>query len=251
MSESRFQIRKSHPISKNSSPVSLVQSPLSPLFLPPTPHNGKLSQQPSVTVVVAGGVQTAAQPVGQPNVGAFVTVGVASGQHLPAHPYVIVDVAGSKGQLQRIVVAGLGQAKSTLNRLTVTVGQAGSTMVWVILRSSVVVAVVIVLLGQLLGKAGDRVMIGWGLERTGLGRLVFGRRGWDVSWGLVDEHWGRGWVWGFDERKKEKKKIKALADFANDCLRDGDEIYLNPLAPIGRTRVRGWFDQKRETNWNG
>lgn len=113
-----------------------------------------------MTVVVAGGEQTAAQPVGQPSFGAFVTVGVASGQHLPAHPYVIVDVAGSKGQLQRSMVAGLGHGIGTWNRSTVTVGQAGSTMVLVILRSSVVVAVVMVLRGHVLGKAGDRVMIG-------------------------------------------------------------------------------------------
>lgn len=62
----------------------------------------------------------------------------------------------------------------------------------------------------------------------------------------MDEHWGRGWVWGFDERKKERKKMKALAYFANDCSRDGDEIYLTPLAPIGGTRVKQDGSIKRE-----
>lgn len=113
-----------------------------------------------MTVVVAAGVQTAAQPVGHPKVGALVTVGVAVGQHFPAHPYVIVDVAGSKGQLQISEVVGLRHGTGTLNRFLVTVGQAGSTMVSVTVLRLEVVVVVMVLRGQVLGKVGDRVMIG-------------------------------------------------------------------------------------------
>lgn len=114
-----------------------------------------------VTVVVAPGVHTAAQPVGHPSFGAFVTVGVTLGQHFPAQPYVIVEVAGSLRQLQKsVVVVGVGQGMGTWNRSTVTVGQAGSTMVLVMLRSLVVVVVVMVLRGQALGKAGDTVMMG-------------------------------------------------------------------------------------------